>query len=67
MKYLALIQDGHEDRRRPDNHFGAWVVLADKPGPFTVAAIDETGTRPGCLMRSKGGKDTASARNADRQ
>lgn len=44
VKYLALIQDGHQDRRPLDNHFGAWIVRADKPGPFRVAAIDENGT-----------------------
>jgi tetratricopeptide (TPR) repeat protein len=44
VKDLALIQDGHEDRRPLDNHFGAWVVRAEKPGPFRVAAIDENGT-----------------------
>jgi len=44
VKYLALIQEGHEDRRPLDNHFGAWIVRADKPGPFRVAAIDENGT-----------------------
>jgi tetratricopeptide (TPR) repeat protein len=43
VKYLALIQDGHQDRRPLDNHFGAWIVRADKPGPFRVAAIDENG------------------------
>jgi tetratricopeptide (TPR) repeat protein len=44
VKYLALIQDGHQDRRPLDNHFGAWIIRADKPGPFRVAAIDENGT-----------------------
>jgi tetratricopeptide (TPR) repeat protein len=44
VKYLALIQNGHQDRRPLDNHFGAWIVHADKPGPFRVAAIDENGT-----------------------
>lgn len=43
MKYLALIQDGHEDRRPLDNHFGAWVICADKPGQVTVAALDQDG------------------------
>jgi hypothetical protein len=43
VKYLALIQDGHEDRSPLDNHFGAWIVRTNKPGPFKVAAIDETG------------------------
>src|SRR5215468_5387897 len=44
VKYLALSQDGHEDRRSLDNHYGAWIVRTDKPGPFRVAAIDEHGT-----------------------
>jgi tetratricopeptide (TPR) repeat protein len=44
VKYLALIQDGHEDRRPLDNHFGAWVIRADKPGQLAVAALDENGT-----------------------
>ena len=44
MKYLALIQDGHEDRRPLDNHFGAWVIRADEPGQLAVAALDEDGT-----------------------
>jgi hypothetical protein len=43
VKYLALIQDGHEDRRPLNNHFGAWVVRTDTLGPFKVAAIDKTG------------------------
>ena len=43
VKYLALIQDGHEDRRPLDNHFGAWVICADKPGQVTVAALDQDG------------------------
>ena len=41
---LALIQDGHEDRRPLDNHFGAWVIRADKPGLLAVATLDENGT-----------------------
>jgi TolA-binding protein len=44
VKYLALIQDGHEDRRPLDNHFGAWVIRADKPGQLAVAAFDDNGT-----------------------
>ena len=44
MKYLALIQDGHEDRRPLDNHFGAWVIHAEKPGQLAVAALDDNGT-----------------------
>ena len=44
VKYLALIQDGRQDRRPLDNHFGAWVIRADKPGQLAVAALDEDGT-----------------------
>lgn len=44
IKYLAVIQDGREERRPLDNHFGAWVTRTTKPGPFTVAAIDKNGT-----------------------
>jgi hypothetical protein len=44
VKYLALIQDGHEDRRPLDNLLGAWVIRAEKPGQFAVAALDENGT-----------------------
>jgi hypothetical protein len=44
VKYVALIQDGHEDRRPLDNHFGAWVIRAEKPGQFAVAALGENGT-----------------------
>jgi hypothetical protein len=44
VKYLALIQDSHQDRRPLDNHFGAWVIRTEKPGPVTVAALDGNGT-----------------------
>ena len=44
MKYLALIQDGHEDRRPLNSHFGAWIVRTDKPGPFQVTTLDENGS-----------------------
>ena len=44
VKYLALIQDGHQDRRPLDNHFGAWVICAERPGAVAVAALDENGT-----------------------
>ena len=44
VKYLALIQDGRQDRRPLDNHFGAWVIRADKPGQLAIAALDEDGT-----------------------
>jgi TolA-binding protein len=44
VKSIALIQDGHQDRRSLDNHFGAWVIRAEKPGQLAVAALDENGT-----------------------
>ena len=44
VKYLAVIQDGHEERRPLDSYFGAWVIRTTTPGPVTVAAIDKNGT-----------------------
>lgn len=43
VKQLALIQDGYEDRRPLDSHFGAWVVCTENPAPFRVVALDENG------------------------
>lgn len=40
---IALIQDGHETRRRLDSNFGAWVVCTERSGPFQVAALDGNG------------------------
>ena len=44
VRYLAVIKDGHEDRRPLESHFGAWVVCTEQPGPFDVAGLDATGT-----------------------
>jgi len=44
VKYLAVIKDGHEDRRPLASHFGAWVVCAQQPGPFEVVGLDANGT-----------------------
>jgi tetratricopeptide (TPR) repeat protein len=44
VKYLAVIKDGHEDRRPLESHFGAWVVCTEQPGSFEVAGLDATGT-----------------------
>jgi tetratricopeptide (TPR) repeat protein len=44
VKYLAVVKDGHEDRRPLESHFGAWVVCTEQPGPFEVTALDATGT-----------------------
>ena len=43
VKYLAVIKDGHEDRRPLESHFGAWVVCAEQPGPFDVVGRDASG------------------------
>jgi hypothetical protein len=44
VKYLAVIKDGHEDRRPLESHFGAWVVCTEQPGSFEVAGLDANGT-----------------------
>ena len=43
VKYLAVIKDGHEDRRPLESHFGAWVVCTEQPGSFEVAGLDANG------------------------
>lgn len=40
---IGLIQDGHEDRRPLESHFGAWVVCTDQPSPIHVTAYDKNG------------------------
>ena len=47
VRQVALIQDGQEDRRPLHSHFGAWIIITSRPGPFTVAAIDANGTALG--------------------
>jgi hypothetical protein len=44
VRYLAVTQDGREDRRLLESHFGAWVVCTEQPGPFTVTGLDAAGT-----------------------
>jgi hypothetical protein len=39
---IGLIQNGHEDRRPLESHFGAWVVWTDEPS-FHVTAYDNNG------------------------
>ena len=41
---IALIQDGHEDRRPLQSHFGAWVVCTERLGSFQVAGLASDGT-----------------------
>lgn len=43
VKYLAVIKDGHEDRRPLESHFGAWVVCTEQPGSFEVSGLDANG------------------------
>src|SRR5258706_14835436 len=42
-KSLAIIQDGHEDRRPPGSHLGAWIGRPGQPRPFPVGALCEHG------------------------
>ncbi len=41
---LALTQDGHEDRRPLDTHFGFWVICTEQPTPFHITGLDHKGT-----------------------
>jgi hypothetical protein len=43
VKYLAVTQDGQQDYRPLQSHFGAYLVCVEKPGPFDVAAFDSDG------------------------
>jgi len=43
VKYIALIQDGREDLRRLESHFGAWVVSTERLSPFHVEGRDADG------------------------
>jgi hypothetical protein len=43
VRYLAVVKDGHEDRRPLESHFGAWVVCTEQPGPFDVVGFSEDG------------------------
>lgn len=58
IKHLAVIQDGSEDRRPLESHFGAWVVCTEKPGEFEVAGLDHDGNvvdsiRPAVRLRDR--------------
>ena len=44
VTHLALIQDGCEDRRPLESHFGAWVVCTEQASPFQIIALDASGT-----------------------
>jgi hypothetical protein len=49
VRYLAVIQDGRQDYRPLQSHFGAWVVCLEQPGIFDVAAFDSDGSLLACL------------------
>ena len=44
VKYLAVIQDGREDLRPLDSHFGAWVVCTEQRTAFHVEGRDAGGS-----------------------
>jgi hypothetical protein len=43
IRYLAVVKDGHEERRPLESRFGAWVVCTEQPGPFDVVGFSEGG------------------------
>jgi hypothetical protein len=43
VKYLAVIQDGRQDYRPLQSHFGTYLVCVEKPGPFDIGAFDRDG------------------------
>jgi hypothetical protein len=40
---IVLVQDGVEDRRALQSHFGAWVVCVERWSPYQVNALDSDG------------------------
>jgi hypothetical protein len=40
---VALIQDGREDVRPLESHFGAWVVCTEQASPLQVDGRDADG------------------------
>lgn len=51
---VALVQDGHEDRRDLHSHFGALVICTDQASPYKINALDPTGA----IIGSIGGPPT---------
>lgn len=49
MTQIALVQDGQEDRRVLESHFGAWVVCTERTSPFEVTVLDENGVVLGSI------------------
>jgi hypothetical protein len=46
---IALIQDGHEDRRDLQSRFGALGICAEQPSPYQINSLDATGTIIGTI------------------
>lgn len=46
---IAVIQDGHEDRRDRHSHFGALVICTEQPVPFQVNALNSAGAVIGSI------------------
>jgi hypothetical protein len=44
VKSIALIQDGPEDARPLESHFGAWVICTEQESPLKVEGRDGDGT-----------------------
>jgi hypothetical protein len=55
---IALVQEGHEDQRDLQSHFGAWVVCTEKWVPYRIDALDGTGA----VIGSTGGPPKLPAR-----
>jgi hypothetical protein len=48
----AVIQDGHEDRRPLESHFGVWVACTEQAGEFEVAGLDRDGNVVDSIQRA---------------
>lgn len=46
---IAVIQDGHEDRRDLHSHFGALVICTEQPSPCQINALDTAGAVIGSI------------------
>ena len=46
---IAVIQDGHEDRRDLHSHFGTLVICTEQPSPYQINALDTAGTVIGSI------------------
>ena len=43
VEHIALVQDGHEDRRALRSYFGAWVVCTGHWSPYRISALGKNG------------------------